>query len=108
MSDERSPRSALLTEVNRHILDAARESPSKNPVWEFLCECGRDDCHEQVVLTLDAYEALRSADNVVLAPGHMPNQIARAETLIANAEALRQQARHQVDRATKNLERLEP
>jgi multidrug efflux pump subunit AcrA (membrane-fusion protein) len=95
----------VLNEVNLHILDAARESPSEALEWEFLCECGRDDCHEQVVLTLDAYGDLHSRGAAVLAPGHRPSQTKRARTLVADAEALRRQAQHQLNRAKKNLRR---
>lgn len=96
----------MLTEVNRTILEAASESPSEEMEWEFFCECGRDDCHEQVTLALDSCLALRAREGAVLARGHRRSEIQRARRLVADAQALRHQAQHQVNRAMKNLRRL--
>lgn len=106
MSEERTDKTAMLTEVNRSILEAASESPSEELTWEFFCECGRDECREQVTLDLDAYLALRARHGAVLAPGHRVSEIQRARSLVADAHVLRSQAKHQVDRAMKNLRRL--
>ena len=92
-------RTLVLTEVNTEILEAAREFASEEQEWEFLCECGRQDCHEHVKLTLDAYIALHDGGRSVLAKGHRLSQVDRARRLQADAEALRRQAQHQVQRA---------
>jgi len=92
-------KSLALTEVNTHILEAARESVSQEQEWEFFCECGRPDCHEHVELTLDAYIALHDGGRAVLAKGHRLSQVERAHGLQADAEALRRQAQHQLQRA---------
>jgi hypothetical protein len=96
-------RAATLAAANVHIYRNVRDADDGKQQWDFVCECGQDECHEQVLLSVEEFAALRSAGNSVLAPGHVPSQLARAEVLIANAEALRRQAQHQVKRATKNL-----
>lgn len=63
--------SDLLEEVNRSIRTlAARLDPQKSSVWQFVCECGADDCDERVGLSLPGYDALRDVDGALLAPGH--------------------------------------
>lgn len=84
----------MLAEVNRSILEAATRSPSGETVWEFFCECGADGCSEHVLLSLEAYVALRDGGGHVLADGHRLSQIERARRLGGDAEALRRQAEH--------------
>ena len=88
----------MLTEVNRTILEAASESPSEELAWDFFCECGRDECREHVTLTLDAYLALRAGNAAVLAHGRHASAVQRARRLSPEAQALRNQAQHQLDR----------
>jgi len=105
-------RQRLLLEVNSHIGAEAGGSTAgaaETKGWEFVCECGHGDCHEQVQLTLGAYEQLRAAERFVLAETHT---LRRAETarvwtraLAKEAAALRAQASHQRQRARKNLGR---
>jgi PAS domain S-box-containing protein len=59
---------AVLSEVNQGILLFAGDSIDKEQEWEFFCECGREDCHEYVSLTLEAYASLHKGGAVV-APG---------------------------------------
>jgi hypothetical protein len=63
----------LLFEVNAHVHEVARRfegvEPGQDP-WEFTCECGAPGCRVAVTLTLAEYEALRTAGDPVLAPGH--------------------------------------
>ena len=98
-------RQRLLLEVNSHIRAEAEGSVAGES--EFVCECGDSDCHEQVQLTLVAYEQLRAAEGFVLAKAHTVQraEIARvwARTLAKEAAALRAQARHQQQRARTNL-----
>lgn len=103
MDEERDFKTLALTEVNQHILDAARESISDHPEWEFFCECGRRDCYEHVMLSLDSYIRLHDGGGAVLAPKHRLSQIERARRLGEEANALRAQAKHQLKRAQKNL-----
>ena len=72
-----SAKSTTLSATNERILRVARDAfthgqewESKQEAWEFFCECGRNDCHEYVSLTLDAYVALHDGDRAVLADGH--------------------------------------
>lgn len=94
---------AALTAVNRTILRYARDSDEPLQEWEFFCECGDENCYEHVVLTLEAYVALRDADRAVLADGHVLSAVERARRLREDAVALRRQAEHQTKRAKKNL-----
>ena len=34
-------------------------SVAKTETWDFLCECGDENCERWITLTLDEYEALR-------------------------------------------------
>ena len=104
IGDKRAFKTEALTEVNGHILEAARDSISGDQEWEFFCECGRSDCHEHVELTLDAYVALHDSGDAVLADGHRLSQVERARRLSQEAEALLGQAEQQVKRAKKNLQ----
>ncbi len=105
MVKRRTIKTAALAEVNQGILAFARDSLSEQAheqEWEFFCECGREDCHAYVSLSLDAYAALHDGGGAVLAPGHRLSQVERARRLLEDAEALRHQAEHQVKRARKN------
>jgi hypothetical protein len=65
--------SGQLGEVNRSIRDlAAKVDPHDSSTWEFVCECGEDDCIERVGLPLARYDELKHADIALLAPGHPP------------------------------------
>jgi hypothetical protein len=107
VATKRTGRSAERTEVNRNIRRAVErfEAPALagNETWDFLCECGDEDCGQWVTLTLKGYEALLRADEPVLAPGHAlsRNQRARrkARKLVDDAQALRAQAEVQHKRA---------
>jgi hypothetical protein len=103
MANERAFKTVALTEVNEHILDAARDSVSEDTRWEFFCECGHPGCHEHVMLELDRYTALHDQGRAVLAPGHQLSQKERARRLREESEALRAQAAHQIKRARRNV-----
>ena len=100
MGKQRIFKTGALTGLNRHLRHV-RNSDGKQE-WEFFCECGEENCYEQVFLTLDAYIALRDYDGAVLADGHRLSQVERARRLRIEAGALRAQAQHQVKRAKKN------
>jgi hypothetical protein len=105
MGDEREFKSAALTEVNRHIGEVAEESVARGEDWEFFCECGKGDCYEHVLLSLDAYLAARADGGAVLAPGHSLShaELARrqAQQLRNDSQALRAEATQAARRATK-------
>jgi hypothetical protein len=102
-SRQRRLKAAALSEVNQGILGVARDSIDEEQEWEFFCECGREDCHEHVSLTVEAYASLHDANGAVLAPGHRRSQLERARRLCEEAEALKRQAEHQLKRALRNL-----
>ena len=103
MGEEHAAKTAMLTEVNRRVLEAARDSITEEQEWEFFCECGDPECHEYVELTIHAYSVLHDGGGAVLAPGHRLSQVERARRLREDADALRRQAEHQVRRALRNL-----
>jgi hypothetical protein len=78
--------------------------------WDFLCECGADDCQEWVTLRVTEYESLQRADEPILASGHTlsPGHRSRrkARRLVDDAHALEAQAKLQVERAKRNLEKF--
>ena len=90
----------LLAEVNSNIRRVAADVDSDHDtVWDFVCECGSDDCFEQVGLPLARYDELKNADAALLAPGH-PLRKARdarqqAGELKEEATALRNEAQTQ-------------
>ncbi len=53
---------ALFRDVNERIKDitAGQRLPGREDLWEFLCECGDEDCVERIHLTVDEYERVRS------------------------------------------------
>ncbi|MFL5830175.1 MAG: response regulator transcription factor [Solirubrobacteraceae bacterium] len=64
-------RSAALAEVNQGILEVACDSRFEEQAWDFFCECGEEECHEYVLLAVDAYVRLHDSGGAVLADGHM-------------------------------------
>lgn len=98
------PDTAALAAANAHILRYVRDVDDGDQSWEFLCECGREDCHERVFLTIAEFVALHDAGGTLLAEGHQPSQVVRALRLRAEANALKNQAEHQAKRAKKNMQ----
>ena len=62
----------LLADINRNIrkLAAERSLANTESEWEFVCECGEDDCTAHVQLALPVYDDVRRTKARVLAPGH--------------------------------------
>ena len=66
-----------LEEVNRNIRGlAAKVDPVDSSAWEFVCECGEEECTERVGLPLARYDELKHADGALLAPGHAQRHVA--------------------------------
>ena len=91
------------TEANEHLLGLVDDDLGVVHEWEFMCECGDEDCHESVFLTVAAFVALRDAGEAVVADGHHVSPAAHARRVRNATQALRAQAEHQVQRAKKNL-----
>jgi hypothetical protein len=79
--EQQSRNEGLLREVNERIADVDKATEGNNltgdeTLFEFLCECGRDDtaggsCLERVHMTVNEYEQVRSQDDrFVVYPGH--------------------------------------
>jgi hypothetical protein len=61
---------ALFREVNEQIEDVSEDVPRSEFIG-FLCECGEEACVEQIQLTREEYEQIRSApDHFAIKPGH--------------------------------------
>ena len=102
----------VLLELNARVHDAARRFEDGEPGlerWDFTCECGAPDCRAPVSLTLAQYEALRTAEQPLLADGHDARRPAKArehsEELRADSEALKAEALLQQQRARRNRRR---
>jgi hypothetical protein len=66
----------LFREVNQRIAEIT--AGQQEGAAEFLCECGRDDCHETLALDLSEYTDLRDQDGFFLvAPGHLVESVDR-------------------------------
>jgi hypothetical protein len=58
----------IFREVNERIREVV---PSENGGIDFLCECGREDCVEQISLTAKEYERVREDPvQFIVKPGH--------------------------------------
>ena len=108
MRARRRFKTEALTEVNAHILEAARDSITQEQEWEFFCECGDSTCGEQVKLSVEEYVGLRERGDAVLADGHRLSRgelaLRRASELGEESAALRAQAEHQVRHARKRTD----
>jgi len=61
---------ALFRKVNERIEDVSEDVP-RSEFIEFLCECGEETCVEQIQLTREEYEQIRSvSDHFAIKPGH--------------------------------------
>ena len=68
---------SVFRQVNERIAEAAKRTLVL-PDAEFLCECGRPDCLERVIVRLDDYEAIRAhPDRFVLVFGHEQLEVDR-------------------------------
>jgi hypothetical protein len=112
LADERNESSEARADVNRQVRMAVKRfdlSGLDEETWNFLCECGADDCQEWVTLRVTDYEAKQRADEPILAPGHTLTQGQRtrrkARRLVDVGKALEAQAEQRVKRAKRNLEK---
>jgi hypothetical protein len=112
VAEQRQGRSAERAEVNRNVRMAVKrfDAPDlADETWDFLCECGADQCKEWVTLTLTKYEELLQAEEPILVPGHRLTRSERARRrsrkLADDAHALRAQSDVQQKRAGRNAGR---
>jgi hypothetical protein len=115
VTDKRTESSEARADVNRQVRLAVKRfdvSGLDEDSWNFLCECGEDDCQDWVTLRVSEYEALQRADEPILAPGHTLTRGQRtrrkARSLVDDAKALEAQAGHQIKRAKRNVGKAKP
>ena len=73
---------ALFRDLNEQVLDAdsrfSGPGDEPSPYIQFLCECSRTECVEQIELTTHEYESVRAEPTqFALAPGHDNDAIER-------------------------------
>jgi hypothetical protein len=66
----RPERRSRLRRWNDRIAAAAVRHRFEDARVPFLCECGRHDCEEFVLLTLDRFAELRQRSTALVASGH--------------------------------------
>jgi len=68
----------LFREVNERINEVDKGLGGGSSTLIFVCECGRDDCAEQIELTREEYEAVRAdPKRFAVLPGHEDTRVAR-------------------------------
>jgi hypothetical protein len=83
-SDSLPRNEALFREVNDRIEDVSHSVAPDDAAMEFLCECDRADCRENVSLTRAEYEAVRAVPtHFIVLPYH---QDPRIEHVAATSE----------------------
>lgn len=69
---------ALFRGVNERIKDVRSAEADPGEPIRFICECGRQDCVEEIDLTTAQYEAVRSsAERFFIVPGHESPEVER-------------------------------
>ena len=83
--EERAGRNeALFREVNERVLELAANLGDLVQHAQFICECSREDCTEQIAVPLTIYEAVRADPRrFLLLPGHENEQI---ETIVERTD----------------------
>jgi len=62
---------SVFREVNNRIRDVADRLAFGDTGWQFICECSRVGCTQQLVLTLAQYGEVRASDrHFAIAPEH--------------------------------------
>jgi hypothetical protein len=88
VSDERTERvgrnEALFRVVNERLEDLNRGFTTVTDTFEIVCECGRADCLEHIVISPTAYEDLRTDPALfAVVPGH---ELEDVEQVVASHE----------------------
>jgi hypothetical protein len=76
---DRQERAALNQSMWREINELALTKRQDNPTFRsFVCECAAETCTEEVTLTREEYEAVRSRpDHFFVKPGHIVGDVER-------------------------------
>ena len=77
MPSDALPRNeALFREVNERIDDVSQSVAPDYEAMEFLCECDRADCRENMSVTPAKYEAVRAVPtHLIVLPNHQDPRI---------------------------------
>jgi hypothetical protein len=71
----------LFRGVNERVREVKGDPGDLEERIRFVCECGREDCVDEVELTVAEYEAVRSvATQFVVKPGHELTEVERVLT----------------------------
>jgi hypothetical protein len=66
----------LLRDINDRIEEVSQERGDSKGIFDFLCECGRENCTATVALAIAEYEGVRSDETHFLVfPGHETDDI---------------------------------
>jgi hypothetical protein len=90
---------ALFRGINERVRELKSELADAGPgtLIEFMCECGRSDCVEQVQLTISEYERVRAEpEHFLLKPGH---ELADVERVLAEGDRFVVVAKHEEEAA---------
>jgi len=75
-SDSLATNEALFREVNERIEAVSQSVALGYEAMEFLCECDREDCRENVNITRAEYEAVRAVPtHFIVLPSHQDLRI---------------------------------
>jgi hypothetical protein len=67
----------VFREVNDRIREVTERFGMTGPI-DFICECSREDCVENVSLAIGEYESVRSSPKLfVIVPGHETPEVER-------------------------------
>jgi hypothetical protein len=86
---------ALFRGVNERVRELSSELTDTGPgtLIDFICECGRSDCVEQVQLTTPEYERVRAVpEQFALKPGH---ELADVERVLSEGDRFIVVAKHE-------------
>jgi predicted NBD/HSP70 family sugar kinase len=69
---------ALFRGVNEKVMEVKGKLRDREATFEIVCECGREDCLEQVAVTLAEYERVRAAPtHFIVKLGHELGEVER-------------------------------
>ena len=72
---------AAFRDVNERLESDLKQYADPGERFDFVCECGKESCHDRIPLTLEEYEAVRrDSRTFVVVIGH---EIADVEDVVA-------------------------
>jgi hypothetical protein len=83
---------ALFREVNERVNAVHEQERGARDTMRVLCECGDEDCVEEIELTSVEYERIRAdSRQFVLAPGHVSPDV---EAVVSDREGYEVARKH--------------